>query len=233
MRSVCILAGAAACATASAGTVNLDFQGTGLNQSVRISDTSLGISNLNVAAGELKFKVLAGGTHPGFTVGQILFTYCTDISQGAADGYLNIVPLSHAPSPGSAMGADRAYMISLLYALKYADSKTSALKAAGFQLAVWEIVNEANIDFTQGTRGLAGIDTSSGDFRATNNANARTQANTYLDAAFLAFKDGITGMGLVAGVSPTIQDQIFIIPLPTGAGLASLGLLAVAARRRR
>lgn len=220
-------------AAASAGTVNLDFQGTGLKQSVRINDTSLGISSLNVSAGQLKFKVLAGGTHPGFTVGAILFTFCTDISQGAADGYLTIVDLHQAPAPGTSMGVDRANLIRLLYATKFAESQTTDLKAAAFQLAVWEIVNEAVIDFSQGTRGLAGIDTSAGDFWASNNAAARTEANTYLDTAFLAFKDGITGMDLVAGISPTIQDQIFIIPLPTGAGLACAGLMAIGARRKR
>lgn len=218
---------------ASAGTVNLDFQGTGLKQSVRINDTSLGITNKNVSAGQLKYKVLAGGTHPGFSVGATIFTFCTDISQGAADGYLTIVGLHQAPSPGASMGHDRANLIKVLYATKYADSKTSNLKAAAFQLAVWEIVNEAAIDFTQGTRGLAGIDTSNGDFWASNNSSARTQANTYLDDAFLAFKDGITGFNLVAGVSPTIQDQIFVIPLPTGAGLAVAGLMAIGARRKR
>ncbi|MGD9693028.1 MAG: hypothetical protein AB7G17_09595 [Phycisphaerales bacterium] len=220
-------------ATASAGTVNLDFQGSGLNQSVRIHDTSLGVSNLNVAAGQLKYKVLAGGTHPGFTVGSIIYTFCTDISQGAADGYLTIVSLDQAPAPGAAMGLDRAAMISLLYATKYADSQTTAAKAAAFQLAVWEIVNEATIDFSQGTRGLAGLDASSGDFRASTNASAQTQANSYLDSAFTAFKDGLLGMNVVAGVSPTIQDQLFIIPLPTGAGLACAGLLTVGARRKR
>ncbi len=233
MRRFVLATAMVAGATASAGTVNLDFQGTGLSESVRIHDTSLGISNLNVSAGQLKFKVLAGGTHTGFTVNSIIYTFCTDISQGAADGYLTIVSLDQAPAPGAAMGLDRAAMVSLLYATKYADSQTSSLKAAAFQLAVWEIVNEAAIDFSQGTRGLAGIDTSSGDFRASTNASAQTQANSYLDSAFLAFKDGLTGFNVVAGVSPTIQDQLFLIPLPTGAGLACAGLLAVGARRKR
>ncbi len=233
MRHCVAVLSLAAGAIATAGTVNVDFKGTGLSQGVKINDTSLGISGKNVSAGQLKYKVLAGGTHPGFTVGAILYTFCTDISQGAADGYLTIVGLHQAPSPGATMGLDRAATIRLLYATKYADSQTSALKSAAFQLAVWEIVNEASIDFSQGTRSLAGIDVSAGDFWASNNASARTQANSYLDTAFLAYKDGLTGMSLVAGVSPTIQDQIFIIPLPTGAGLACAGLLAIGARRKR
>ncbi len=220
---------------ASANTLNLQFTGVGLRESVTVSDTSLSISNMNVYAGELQFKTLSGTTAPGYTIGQSLSTFCMDLSQNVSNGVLTLVGLETGPVPGPQMGADRASLLRNLYATSYASAFASSTNAAAFQIAVWEIINEANVDVSQGARGLANIDVSAGDFRVTNNATARAQANSFLDLAFLAFKDGLTGFNLMAGVSPTSQDQIFItsVPMPTAAGLGFAGLAGMGLRRRR
>ncbi|MGD9693029.1 MAG: hypothetical protein AB7G17_09600 [Phycisphaerales bacterium] len=220
---------------AGANTLNLQFTGVGLRESVKVTDTSLGITNMNVNAGEIQYKTLTGTNAPGFSVGQMISTFCMDLSQNVSNGILTLVGLESGPVPGPQMGAERASLLRNLYATSYATAFTNNTAAAAFQLAVWEIINEANLDASQGTRGLAGIDVNGGDFKATNNANARTQANLYLDQAFLAFKDGLTGYNLMAGVSPTAQDQIFIVsvPMPSAAGLGFVGLASLGLRRRR
>ncbi len=220
---------------ATANTLNLKFTGAGPLTSVKVTDTSLGLSNKGVNAGELRYKVLAGSTAPGFSIGQQLSTFCMDLTQSAGTGVLTLVALHAGPVPGPAMGHDRASLLKTLYSTSFALALTSGANAAAFQVAVWEIVNESNLDASQGTRGLAGIDASSGEFRVTNQAATRTLANSFLDSAFTAFKDGIAGFNLMAGVSPTRQDQIFIVsvPTPTAASLGLLGLAGLGARRRR
>lgn len=224
-----------AAAAASANSLNLKFLGVGVRASVRVTDSSLGISNKSINAGELRYQVLAGTTAPGFAVGQLVSTFCMDLTQSAGTGILSLVPLHTGPIPGAGMGHDRASLLSNLYATSFAQAFSSNNNAAAFQTAVWEIVNEANLDLSQGTRALAGIDTSSGDFKITNQSAIRTLANSYIDSAFAAFKDGIAGFNLMAGVSPSRQDQIFIVsvPTPTAAGLGLLGLSGMASRRRR
>lgn len=229
------IAALALASAASANTLKLDFLGVGYKESVKITDTSLGLSNKSFTAGELKYKTLTGTNAAGFSIGQLLSTFCMDLKQTAADGVLTLVALHTGPVPGPAMGHDRAALLRTLYATSYSQALTSNAKAAAFQVAVWEIINEANFDASKGTRGLAGIDASSGEFKVTNQTSIRTQANTFLDSAFTAFKDGLAGFNLMAGVSPTLQDQIFIIsvPMPSAAGLGLLGLAGICLRRRR
>lgn len=226
----CVAAGAA-----TANTLNLKFIGVGPRASVKVTDSSLGVSNKSINAGELRYQVLAGTTAPGFSVGQIVSTFCMDLTQSAGTGALTLVPLHNGPVPGAGMGLDRAALLRNLYGTSYGQAFSSNNNAAAFQIAVWEIVNEANLDVSQGARGLAGIDLTGGDFKVTNQSTIRALANSFLDSAFAAFKDGLHGFNLMAGVSPTRQDQIFIVsvPTPTAAGLGALGLVGISLRRRR
>ena len=159
---------------ATAGTVNLQFLSSGLNQAVQVVDTARGV-NINVAAGQLQWKVLAGGTDTRFAVNSQVTTYCTDLTQGAANGYLTLTSLENAPSPGAGMGSDRANMVRALYANAFALAGQSSLNAAAFQLAIWEITNETTVDFGAANRGTSGLDVNSGNLKATSNTSAASE----------------------------------------------------------
>ena len=71
--------------------------------------------------------------------------FCIDpfhFSLPSSSGY-QYVPLANAPKLPGTMGAVKADQISRLWAMAYSPSMTAA-QAAGFQIAIWEIIGGAN-----------------------------------------------------------------------------------------
>ncbi len=113
------------------------------------------------------------------------------------------------------MGAARALDLARLARAFSASSFATTTQTAAFQLAVWEIIYE-----TAGTP----YDVNSGVFKvltAGDGTAARTQANT-----LLASLPGLTATApLIALNSPTTQDWITVVPIPSSAVLLAGGLL--------
>jgi hypothetical protein len=111
------------------------------------------------------------------------------------------------------------------------NATTSQTNSAAFQLSVWEIL------FEHGTYG--GLNVSSGNFSATGDAGAISQANTWL-AALTATSPATTHLFMIT--SPDQQDfitdtpmppSLLLIPEPSPLPLLGVGLIALYLVQRR
>ncbi|MBI3466181.1 MAG: hypothetical protein HY000_24470 [Planctomycetes bacterium] len=209
---------------------------------VTIRDGAIGTHA--TSAGLLNWTILPGGDLAAGT----LQSYCIDIFQdidfGQTVSDYSISQLESSPvyAPGGFMTADRANSlrelvtdVTALHGSPF--SFSSSILAAGFQLAVWEIVFED--DLTQPLGGTLSL--SNGDFKVTSGSSAAvSQAN-----AFLALLNGSSSSAnVLALTSPTAQDVAVLLPttvpwtgaVPEPASLLSwsvLGLIGLGWRRLR
>tara|TARA_Y100000815_G_scaffold274454_2_gene308606 strand:+ start:140 stop:547 length:408 start_codon:yes stop_codon:yes gene_type:complete len=100
----------------------------------------------------------------------------------------------------------------------------TAVEAAGLQVALWEVIMD----------GDTGLDLSSGNFSASNNAGALAQAQTYLNG----MSGPLTGLyDMTFFESAQNQDVMTVapapVPLPASGLLIVGGLAGLAALRRR
>ncbi|MCA9288677.1 MAG: hypothetical protein KDA05_08840 [Phycisphaerales bacterium] len=217
--------------SAIAGPIAVDFRGTGLGQSARVSfasGDSAAFSERNLFVGQLRHRLGTGASAKDF------LTYCIDLTQYAGDGTFNLVALHDAPvtspAPSNKWELNHGQIDALnsLYNA-YGEAVDSNAKASAFQAAVWEIVFDwSTVD--------------GGTFTAANETNLRTGvvsiSNKISNALFTdylnAAVDGADTTGrLAAIVSATRQDQIIVLPLPGAGALAGAGMLVLGARRRR
>lgn len=232
---------------AQGATIKAKYDGLGQNHgSYSISLThNTGTLTANVAAGALKHQVQ--GDSQTFA-GQALRTFCIDLAQNVVGQIrtYDIVSVASAPDPDAPtgnIGSVRAsYLESLYYNARQAgliDNRGSATgamdgkTAAAFQLVVWELAFEdaVNLAAAAGNSGMYNSLVVSDGFKVTNSINAGVAANfgNFFDWAF----SGDTLSGLRGMTSDTAQDQLILIPLPTGGGLALAGLTGLAVLRRR
>lgn len=231
---------------AAAGTIKATFMGLGQNTgSYNISMThSQGTLTAHVAAGALKHQVQGDSQ---LFAGQMLRTFCIDIAQnviGQVRTY-DVVNVASAPEPDAPtgeIGTVRAGFLQSLYAnaidaglLDRRGSATDAMtnqQAAAFQLVVWELAFE-DAGILSSAVGLGNYkDLLKVDaFKVTNTINTTVFNTTelFFEWAF----EGRELRNLRAMVSNTAQDQLVVIPLPTGGALALAGLAGIAIRRRR
>lgn len=152
-------------------------------------------------------------------------SYCVDLSQTFSWGS------SFAVTPYSAatfFGSTRADAMNRLYTQHFTEVDTIT-ESAAFQLALWEIVQEGTSSYslTNGNGSFYVVSTASG-------GSAVSLANTWLSG----LASGPTGgYQLTVLHSATKQDQLMPTPIPEpetyAMMLAGLGLLGLAARRRR
>lgn len=152
-----------------------------------------------------------------------IMAFCIEVTQGLRNGKTYDVN----PSPFSTAVIEN---VDRLFTSAY-DSVTDAVSAAGFQIALWEIVEDT----------ASGFDLTSGVFMAPTNSNAtqqqvRNTAQSFLDGLATA---GTGGYDLRFLTSPDSQDVVTFervspVPLPaSGLLLLSAGAGTVLLRRKR
>jgi hypothetical protein len=225
-----VAAATAVMTCAHAGTVDVEFTGTGLGRSVR---THLDGRSQSVFAGQLR-HAFSSGTEQCSSLDGDYLTFCTELTQYVTshESPYECLALEGAP-PTHAMGAVRAQALRDLYA--YADGTQFATAgtddnrdlAAAFQIAVWEIVYDYD-----GT--LASLDPAAGNLRVTKtDGNPLSSSITnYLDSFFGGVGTGAELPELFAVTNDQYQDQLVMIPLPLPLAMGAVGLAAVIWRRR-
>ncbi|MEO1008783.1 MAG: hypothetical protein AAFX79_09455 [Planctomycetota bacterium] len=235
MRSKFLAATAVAslAATASADTVMMKFAGpvSGRGITVNVNGTAD-----TVFAGLLSHQITSG-TGAGASLVGSLESYCIDVLEplSFSEFEFDLAELTDAPvtppppaPPTATINQAQADAIARLYtAAAGAQFGSNADFNAAFQITLWEIVND--FDTASSTLSLT-----AGDFQA---GGLNTITTGFVGDLFAAATSDSIGLtpGLRALTSLTQQDQIFqiVIPLPTTAGLAAVGLAAIGLRRRR
>jgi hypothetical protein len=154
----------------------------------------------------------------GYTTGNIQ-GFCIDIAQAIYSGTtvtFNVDSLANAPVPGPAMGAKKADLVRELWGRDYALIGTDNVKAAAFQIDIWEIINETSstLDIRHGNFFVSGVNSATLD-----------QAQTWLNQ--------LTGTGpkadnLIALTSATYQDYVvYATPAPPSLVLGGVGALSL------
>jgi hypothetical protein len=189
------------------------FSGNGVgstNLTIRVDGT-----DKSVAAGAFFLEHRPNAASPWTS----FLTYCLepDETLGINAGQIYNGELISSVFGSSEYGA-AASSLARLYATWFADSLTTAIKSAAFQVALWELAYDT------------GRDLLAGRFILASNTSVRNQANAYLnDAAWLANGD----VGAILRIGN--QDLLLAVPEPAAAALFGAGLLGLgfALRRRR
>jgi len=205
--------------SAWAGQVTATFDDVNPGLVVTINSAVLGGSATGWA-GDYNFKNASGDLTGSFT------GFCIDIAQEIWTGLtttFNVGALSSAPTPGQAMGTYRASLIAELWQNDFAAIGSDNVKAAAFQVAIWKIINETNLDtnhnmtldVTTGAFQMTGADT------GTHYTLIAAQANAWLSASQLdRTGNGAQATNLKALLSTQYQDYVTAFPQGSGPGPA-------------
>lgn len=208
---------------AVADTIDTTFVNVSPRRDVYITDNG-GSSVFHVFAGEMLFHRNSGVDLGG--IGGLIQAFCVEIRQDVDFGghyVYDLAPVAQVPNT-SPMGATKADELSELWG-RYFSIVVDNDSAAAFQLAVWEIVNDTQLDLH------------AGNFQTVLGPGQTT------DGAYVALAQGwlnsLDGTGpkqhLVGLTNSDYQDQITTIPAPAAAwgGLALLAACIAAGIRKR
>jgi len=162
----------------------------------------------------------------GFTP---LITYCIEPNQMFLFGYnppdsVGITYQTDSLTNGHGFTATEANYVRILWANAWADSQTSAAKAAAFQSVVWEFTEDNSINLTAGNFRLNPADAYSDQVRGI--------AQGWIDN----ITGGVwtTAANLIVLTHPESQDYLAeVVPAPGAAVALVGGLMAIGLRRRR
>ena len=207
--SACVLTGVLATG-ASAATVTADYS-VGANAYTKIETSSQG--RMSVLAAQFKMET---------TAGESFLAYCLDLAHHIADGVAyKVTTLADGWFSDTAVKD-----IDRLFTSHYASLGSDNTRNAGFQLALWEIVEESSGN---------SYDLSSGAFSVSSSAAA--QGQSFLDnlgsatgGYKLTFLDSDTNQSLV---SADFSTNVAPVPVPAGLPLLLTGLGGIALIRRK
>lgn len=219
------LALSASAASASAGIIDLQYLGRGLGRSVHIDVSG---SGMNVFAGQLRHRA-GTTTGPDSIFNNLtLNTYCVDLAQHTSKNWTPFTITDISLAGSTPMGAAKGDAIRDAFAYLYAHPglQVNNDTAAGFQLALWEIVS----DYDTGI-GRSSLDFTAGTFKAqsTNGNPLSSAVANWATTFFNAIGGERAPVSVIAFASNRAQDQA--VPTPGIGALALLGLVAL--RRRR
>ena len=229
MRSAAIVIVALCAGSTSAGFIEMRQVGVGLGQMVKLN---LSGSLSEVFAGEITHEFRNGTGDAAQYSGRTLQTYCTEITQGVTSNWAGYqcTDIDSAPVPGPAIGAAKADAILAMLTLlmgETAAGRLDAPTAAGFQIALWEVV----YDF-DAMMGRSSLDVAAGALMVTHTDGSALSGTVVTKSSM--FMDAITGgfdpSMSIAFVSQSFQDQI--VPTPGAAALLAPGAIALLRRRR-
>lgn len=194
---------------ASASTITADYE-VGPNVYANITSSSQG-----------RLRVLAARFNMETTDGDSFYAFCVDLAHHIADG----VTYTVETMANSGFTQTTVTDIDRLFTSAYSTLGGNNTRNAGFQLALWEIIDE--------TAGNA-YDLSSGLFAVTSNAAAQGQnfldnLGTATGGYELSFLDTPTNQSLV---SADFED-VSAVPVPAGLPLLLTGLGGMAYLRRK
>ena len=218
-KSIAMLAVLAGASAVMADTVKLDFVG--------VDGNAMGVAGTGtVLAGRVKFDVLAGGTSTQFSAGQRVHTFCIDITNVLKDPDTYEIT-DFAAHVGDSTKSDAVHKL-ITYAVANNLDFSQANTAATFQAMVWEVLTDYDGTFASLNTTAGGFDISSGysgDALLINNLINAAHSGTINNNIILTALDSQTGG----------QDQMYfvVVPLPSSAGLAAVGLMGMAVVRRR
>ncbi len=212
------------------GTVTADYLGSQFSPgNINVRAYGGGHDGSRIYSWESKFANVTAATGDAALLDSPFVGYCIDLEDGVSTGNThtwNVTDVASAPDGQYTMGTGKALRLAELWG-RYHGLVDTAFKAAAFQLAVWEIVYEAEAlqlgtyDVTSGydrNTGFA-VDASwHADF-----GNLTTLANSWVN--------GLDGTGplanLMALTNPRTQDFLVeTVPVPVP-GAVCLGIVGV------
>ncbi|MCC7145944.1 MAG: hypothetical protein IT443_05820 [Phycisphaeraceae bacterium] len=218
-----LVLGVGTAGAAQAGTVTAHLDGlVGKSFNYKIAG-----ANLSVTAGMFTWT-RTGGTQQGSPSG-VFHTFCIEMDQYISLGKTytyDLIDPSQGPKPGILLGAGpmgmtKAQAIAKIWAAHYDEALTSADNAAAFQVAVWEIVYDADTNLF------------AGGFQARYASLNSSPLFVKLAHQWLCGLPNLTEMANLGALSNNKnQDQLVVIPVPM-AVWTGLALLSGIALRRK
>ena len=211
---------AAACAMGASSFANADMI-TGRFTYDNLQTINITSPTLNGNVNTVKFNWTrqdSPGAGINASISTSFNTYCVDLAQTVSAGtnftYNVVSPADHGFS------LSQTTLLQRLWA-DYFPAIDTPDESAAFQMSVWEIIHDSTPSLSSGT------------FKVNSAAPATTLATGWLGVVSSeSYSRGSPLPQLVVLESNSAQDQITVVPAPATGALASMGLLALASRRR-